>query len=55
MTGQASEGVRQVRIDDLWTCLVAGFEALELPREDAERVAEVLVDSELRGYEDHGA
>ena len=52
---RASDGPRQVRIDDLRACLVAGFEALELSREHAERVAEVLVDSELRGYEDHGA
>src|SRR5215216_5959020 len=44
-----------VRIEDLRHCLVAAFERLELPREDAEQVAEVLLDSELRGHESHGA
>ncbi|HEY6690452.1 MAG TPA: Ldh family oxidoreductase [Rubrobacter sp.] len=43
-----------VRIEDLRHCLIAAFERLELPREDAEQVAEVLLDSELRGHESHG-
>ncbi|HET7271769.1 MAG TPA: Ldh family oxidoreductase [Rubrobacter sp.] len=43
-----------VRIQDLRHCLISAFERLELPREDAEQVAEVLLDSELRGYESHG-
>ena len=43
-----------VRIEDLRTCLIAAFERLELPREDAQQVAEVLLDSELRGLESHG-
>jgi len=43
-----------VRIEDLRHCLVAAFERLELPPEDAEQVADVLVDSELRGHESHG-
>jgi L-2-hydroxycarboxylate dehydrogenase (NAD+) len=43
-----------VRIEDLRHCLVAAFERLELPHEDAEQVAEVLLDSELRGHESHG-
>jgi LDH2 family malate/lactate/ureidoglycolate dehydrogenase len=43
-----------VRIEDLRHCLVAVFERLELPLEDAEQVAEVLLDSELRGHESHG-
>lgn len=46
--------MRLVRIKDLWHCLIAAFERLELPREDAEQVAEVLLDSELRGHESHG-
>ena len=43
-----------VRIEDLRHCLIAAFERLELPREDADQVAEVLLDSELRGHESHG-
>lgn len=43
-----------VRIEDLQHCLISAFEQLELPREDAEQVAEVLLDSELRGHESHG-
>ena len=43
-----------VRIEDLRHCLVAAFERLELPREDAGEVADVLLDSELRGHESHG-
>jgi LDH2 family malate/lactate/ureidoglycolate dehydrogenase len=46
--------MRLVRIEDLRHCLIAAFERLELPREDAEQVAEVLLDSELRGHESHG-
>jgi LDH2 family malate/lactate/ureidoglycolate dehydrogenase len=46
--------MRLVRIDDLRHCLIAAFERLELPLEDAEQVAEVLLDSELRGHESHG-
>jgi LDH2 family malate/lactate/ureidoglycolate dehydrogenase len=43
-----------VRIEDLQHCLIAAFDRLELPREDAEQVAEILLDSELRGHESHG-
>src|SRR5829696_4909158 len=43
-----------VRIEDLRHCLVAAFERLELPLEDAGQVADVLLDSELRGHESHG-
>src|SRR5215210_5026973 len=46
--------MRLVRIEDLQQCLIAAFERLELPRGDAEQVAEVLLDSELRGQESHG-
>jgi LDH2 family malate/lactate/ureidoglycolate dehydrogenase len=46
--------MRLVRIEDLRHCLIAAFERLELPREDAQQVAEVLLDSELRGHESHG-
>ena len=45
---------RLVRIEDLRHCLIEAFETLELPREDAEQVTEVLLDSELRGHESHG-
>ena len=43
-----------MRIDDLRRCLVVVFERLELPPEDAEGLAGLLVDSELRGHPDHG-
>src|ERR687896_825177 len=46
--------MRLVRIEDLRHCLIAAFETFELPREDAKQVAEVLLDSELRGHESHG-
>jgi LDH2 family malate/lactate/ureidoglycolate dehydrogenase len=46
--------MRLIRIKDLRHCLIAAFERLELPREDAQQVAEVLLDSELRGHESHG-
>ena len=43
-----------MRIDDLRRCLVVAFERLELTPEDAEGLAGLLVDSELRGHPDHG-
>ena len=43
-----------MRIDDLQRCLVVAFERLELTPEDAEGLAGLLVDSELRGHPDHG-
>lgn len=45
---------RLVRIDDLRRCLAVAFERLQLTREDAEGLAGLLVDSELRGHPDHG-
>jgi LDH2 family malate/lactate/ureidoglycolate dehydrogenase len=48
------EEMRLVRIADLRHCLISAFETLELSREDAEQLAEVLLDSELRGHESHG-
>jgi LDH2 family malate/lactate/ureidoglycolate dehydrogenase len=49
-----SEGARLVRIDDLRSCLAIAFERLDLTPEDAEGLAGLLVDSELRGHPDHG-
>jgi LDH2 family malate/lactate/ureidoglycolate dehydrogenase len=46
--------MRLVRIKDLRHSLIAAFERLQLLREDAEQVTEVLLDSELRGHESHG-
>jgi LDH2 family malate/lactate/ureidoglycolate dehydrogenase len=43
-----------VRIDDLRRCLADAFERLELGSEDAAGLAELLLDSELRGHPDHG-
>ena len=54
MANGQSEGTRLVRIDDLRRCLAAAFERLQLEREDAEGLAGLLLDSELRGHPDHG-
>ena len=45
---------RLVQIDDLRRCLAVAFERLQLTREDAEGLAGILVDSELRGHPGHG-
>jgi LDH2 family malate/lactate/ureidoglycolate dehydrogenase len=54
MADDRSAGARLVRIDDLRRCLASAFERLELTPEDAEGLAGLLVDSELRGHQDHG-
>jgi LDH2 family malate/lactate/ureidoglycolate dehydrogenase len=46
---------RNVRIDALQTCLEGCLGALGCPPEQATCIASVLVDGELRGYDDHGA
>ena len=52
----STEGAeRTVRIEDLRRCLEACLLALGCPESDARRIAEVLLDGELRGYDDHGA
>ena len=43
-----------MRIDDLRSCLASAFERLDLTPEDADGLAGLLVDSELRGHPDHG-
>jgi LDH2 family malate/lactate/ureidoglycolate dehydrogenase len=43
-----------VRIDDLRRCLAAALECLQLTLEDADGLAGLLVDSELRGHFHHG-
>ena len=43
-----------VRIDELRRCLAAAFEQLDLAADDAEALAGLLLDSELRGHRDHG-
>jgi len=43
-----------VRIHDLRRCLAIAFERLELNAEDADALAGLLIDSELRGHPDHG-
>jgi len=43
-----------VRIDDLRHCVAIAFERLQLKSEDAEGLASLLVDSDLRGHQDHG-
>jgi LDH2 family malate/lactate/ureidoglycolate dehydrogenase len=54
MAENSGNEMRLVQIEHLRHCLIAAFERLELPRKDAEQVAEVLLDSELRGHESHG-
>lgn len=54
MADDRSAGARLVRIDDLRRCLAAAFERLGLTPEDADGLAGLLVDSELRGHPDHG-
>ena len=54
MADYESEGARVVRIDELRRCLATALERLQLPPEDAEGLAGLLVDSELRGHPDHG-
>lgn len=54
MADDRSDRVRLVRIDDLRRCLGIAFERLELTSEDAEGLAGLMVDSELRGHPDHG-
>ena len=51
--GRSGES-RLVRIDDLGHCLATSFERLELEAEDAAALADLLIDSELRGHPDHG-
>src|SRR5919202_6092075 len=46
---------RIVRIDALRECLEASLQALGCPDGHAVQIAAVLVDGELRGYDDHGA
>ena len=45
---------RVVRINELRRCVIEACLQLDVPRKDAEQVAEVLVDYELRGHESHG-
>jgi LDH2 family malate/lactate/ureidoglycolate dehydrogenase len=54
MANDQSQDARLVRIDDLRCCLAVAFERLQLTPEDAEGLAGLLVDSELRGHSDHG-
>lgn len=44
-----------VDIEDLRRCLAACLAAVGCPAAHAARIADVLVDGELRGYDDHGA
>src|SRR5205085_4872052 len=46
---------QNVRIDTLRACLQACLRALGCPHDHAGQIAAVLVDGELRGYDDHGA
>jgi LDH2 family malate/lactate/ureidoglycolate dehydrogenase len=45
----------RVGIDELRRCLAGAFERLGLTGADAAGLAELLLDSELRGHHDHGA
>lgn len=52
---EGTSASRLVRIDDLRRCLEDGLARLRVTHEHAEAIAGLLVDSELRGHEDHGA
>src|ERR671910_524605 len=54
MVENSGNEMRMAQMEDLRHCLIAAFQRLELPPEDAEQVAEVMLDSELRGHENHG-
>ncbi|MGH8870209.1 MAG: Ldh family oxidoreductase [Actinomycetes bacterium] len=54
MTEGGDARTRLLGIDDLRACLTAAFERLDLATNDAEGLAGLLVDSELRGHPDHG-
>ena len=54
MVDDRSDAARLVRIDDLRRCLAGAFQRLRLAADDAEGLAGLLVDSELRGHPDHG-
>jgi L-2-hydroxycarboxylate dehydrogenase (NAD+) len=54
MAREPSDRARHVRIDDLRRCLATTFERLGLTADDADGLAGLLVDSELRGHPDHG-
>jgi LDH2 family malate/lactate/ureidoglycolate dehydrogenase len=54
MSGNGVDRARAVCIDDLRLCLANAFERLQLTPEDAEGLAGLLLDSELRGHSDHG-
>jgi LDH2 family malate/lactate/ureidoglycolate dehydrogenase len=54
MAEERGEGARLVRIDDLRRCLATAFGRLGLAPGDAEGLAGLLLDSELRGHPDHG-
>jgi LDH2 family malate/lactate/ureidoglycolate dehydrogenase len=55
MSGSGGDSARLVRFDDLRRCLANAFERLHLTPEDADGLAGLLLDSELRGHPDHGA
>jgi LDH2 family malate/lactate/ureidoglycolate dehydrogenase len=54
MADDRGGAARLVRIDDLRRCLATAFERVGLTPGDAEGLAGLLVDSELRGHPDHG-
>lgn len=54
MADERGVDARLVRIVDLRRCLSIAFERLKLGAEDAEGLAGLLIDSELRGHPDHG-
>ena len=54
MAADRGDGARVVRIGDVQRCLAGAFERLRLVPADAEGLADLLLDSELRGHADHG-
>jgi LDH2 family malate/lactate/ureidoglycolate dehydrogenase len=54
MNDEPTPSARPVLLDDLRTCLAHVFARLGLGAGDAAGMADLLMDSELRGHPDHG-
>jgi len=54
MAETSKTDARLVRIEDLRGCVVAVLGRVAVPEEHAGQIADVLLDSELRGHDDHG-
>jgi LDH2 family malate/lactate/ureidoglycolate dehydrogenase len=53
-TQQTDTGERTAELGSLRRCLERALVALGVPIDHAKQIADVLLDAELRGYDDHG-